>query len=87
MRKLRKSAAPFLLMAPLLGCSQNIVGTVEQMCDTLPPISVSKCDVLTDDTAREIEADNVAKETWCGIRQIEKKATSCKRIASLSPSK
>lgn len=57
------------------------------MCSTLPPISVSKCDVLTDDTAREIEADNVAKETWCGIRQIEKKATSCKRIASLSPSK
>lgn len=59
------------------GCAQNVIGTVDQMCDSLPPISVSKCDVLSDDTATQIEKDNVAKEVWCGKRQIKHAKSSC----------
>lgn len=77
-------ALAFALALPLGACGSQITGTVEQMCGSLPPVTVSKCDVLTDETAQGIEADNVAKETWCGIRKVERKKTACKatKIAS-----
>jgi hypothetical protein len=68
-----------LLMLPVLlsACAQNTVATVEQMCSSIRPISVSKCDVLSEQTASEIEADNLSKQAWCGKQEVERRKGSC----------
>lgn len=36
------------------------------MCSGVPPITTSKCDALTEQTALDIERDTAAKRVWCG---------------------
>lgn len=47
------------------GCSQTIAGTASQVCETWRPVTISKHDKLTDQTAKEIAGNNAARETWC----------------------
>lgn len=48
------------------GCSQTVAGTAAHVCETWKIVTVSKKDVLTDQTKREIAGNNAARETWCG---------------------
>lgn len=47
------------------GCSQTIAGTAQQMCEQWQIVTVSRKDVLTDETKRGIVGNNAARETWC----------------------
>jgi len=46
------------------------------MCKSWLPISVSRRDVLTERTAKEIAGNNAAAEVWCGMRPIVKEAVA-----------
>lgn len=64
---MRNSIAAIFLMA-LSGCAQTEVkpdGTAVQICRTWETIRPSRKDVLTDDTAKQIAGNNVAREQWC----------------------
>lgn len=50
------------------GCAQSVAGTAEQVCQTWRIVTVSKKDVLTDETKKEIVGNNAARETWCGTK-------------------
>jgi hypothetical protein len=52
--------------------------TKEALCRSWLPISVSKKDVLTDRTAKEIAGNNAAAAVWCGERPIAKEAAPAK---------
>lgn len=57
-----------ILVALLSGCaSQDIVATVEPACKLLCPVTVSKNDRLTDQTASQIEGNNAARDSMCKI--------------------
>jgi len=50
------------------------------VCRSWLPISVSRKDVLTEGTARQIAGNNAASEVWCGQRPIAKESPA--RVAS-----
>lgn len=52
------------MMLPLAGCATSGAGTKAGYCDVSQPILISKKDVLTDGTARQILSHN---ETWKSI--------------------
>jgi hypothetical protein len=76
-RKLLKLGA--LLSALSLTACENTkeirAGTIKQICDQWLPQSVSKKDVLTQETAAGIAGNNAANEVWCGDRPIVKELT------------
>jgi hypothetical protein len=77
MRKLAKLAV--LLSVPFLTACESgkeiRAGTVEQICKEWLPISVSKKDVLTQQTGSEIAGGNASNKVWCGPRSIPKQET------------
>ena len=69
MKKHTKRGTLCLLAAMLSGCASQLpelAGTVKQMCTSVPPITTSQCDALTEQTALDIERDTAAKRVWCG---------------------
>ena len=50
------------------GCTQapKPEGTAVQMCRGWKEVGIRKADKLTTDTAREIVANNEARQPWCG---------------------
>ena len=71
MRRLKRPAA-LLLLSMTSACSSitateppQITGTAEQICRTWETIRPSRKDVLTDETAKMIVGNNVAREQWC----------------------
>jgi hypothetical protein len=70
--------AALLSVLPLTACestSEIKAGTVQQVCRTWLPISVSRKDTLTPQTAAEIAGNNEAAKVWCGPRSIPKQET------------
>jgi hypothetical protein len=65
MEKLKPLA--LLLPLSLMGCSQSTVEIADSpaLCRSWKPVTVSKNDVLTRQTAEEIAANNAAQEVWC----------------------
>ena len=47
------------------GCAQTVAGTAAHVCDTWQPVTISKQDKLTDETARGIAGNNAARQAWC----------------------
>lgn len=62
---MRKIATIVCVSTVVGGCSQTIAGTAAHVCETWRPVTISKHDKLTDQTAREIAGNNAARETWC----------------------
>jgi hypothetical protein len=85
MRKPAKLAV--LLSVPLLTACESTqeikAGTVSQVCRTWLPISVSRKDTLTPQTAAEIAGNNEAAKVWCGPRPVQKLETPS-RVAAKS---
>lgn len=69
-----------MLSATLAGCSNDTFATKEAVCRSWLPISISRKDVLTDGTAKQIAGNNAASEVWCGQRPIAKEAPA--KVAS-----
>lgn len=89
MRRLTRRAPTCLLLATLTGCANQLetAGTVKQMCSGVPPISTSRCDVLTDQTALDIERDTAAKRVWCGPVPVAKQPPPANCPATQAPPK
>jgi hypothetical protein len=49
----------------LHGCAEIPVATVKPFCRAVKPTTVSKDDILTEETARGMEADNRALAKLC----------------------
>jgi type IV pilus biogenesis protein CpaD/CtpE len=66
-RKPRKSLTILCVLGAgtVSGCAQTVAGTASQVCETWRPISISKHDKLTDQTAGEIAGNNAARAVWC----------------------
>jgi len=60
------------LLTACANTSETRQGTVDQVCKQWLPLSVSKKDVLTQQTASEIAGSNAANRVWCGNRPIMK---------------
>lgn len=54
-----------MLLLTLTGCSKDITGTAEQMCQSWQTIRPSRKDVLTQGTKEQIAGNNAANEAWC----------------------
>jgi hypothetical protein len=52
------------VLVPLSGCSQAIVVTADELCQSWRRQTVSKDDKLTDKTASGIEGNNAARTAW-----------------------
>jgi hypothetical protein len=65
--------------------SEIRAGTVGQVCKQWLPISISKKDSLTQQTAAEIAGGNAANKAWCGDRPIVKELTPS-RVAEATKS-
>lgn len=63
--KLLLLASLLTCLVPLAGCSQSIVATAEPTCRAIKRVLVSKDDVLTEGTATQIEANNLARKRLC----------------------
>lgn len=76
-----------LLSVPFLTACESgkeiRAGTVEQICKEWLPISVSKKDILTQQTGAEIAGGNASNKVWCGPRPVEKQSPPS-RVASKS---
>jgi hypothetical protein len=86
MRRQAKLVA-LLSVLPLTACestSEIKAGTVKQVCNQWLPISISKKDSLTQQTAAEIAGGNAANKAWCGDRPIVKELTPS-RVAEAKP--
>ena len=66
--KLRKRA--LLLCAPVLlcGCASKpaVIASSRPFCKAVTNVCISKDDVLTDDTATQIEGNNLGRAKVCG---------------------
>lgn len=62
---MRRWSAIVVIAMASSGCSQTIAGTAAHVCETWRPVTISRHDKLTDQTAREIAGNNAARETWC----------------------
>jgi hypothetical protein len=71
------------LLTACANTSETRQGTVDQVCKQWLPTSISKKDILTQQTAAEIAGSNAANRVWCGNRPIEKQTPSS-RVASKS---
>lgn len=63
------------LLAPLTGCARNIVVTADALCKSWRYQTVSRKDVLTQETAAGIEGNNKARVTWGCHPNEDKPAT------------
>ena len=72
------------LLAACESTSEIRAGTVDQVCKQWLPTSISKKDILTQQTAAEIAGNNAANRVWCGVRPVEKQS-SPSRVAAKSP--
>jgi hypothetical protein len=54
--------------ALLTGCANQVVGTAQPTCRAIRTVLVSKDDVLTDGTATQIEANNLARKRLCAAK-------------------
>lgn len=50
----------------LCGCAQQIVATAKPFCAAVKDVTVSRDDVLTDGTARQIRQNIVGRKRVCG---------------------
>jgi hypothetical protein len=74
MRKLLLLAVPLSVI--LAGCSSPIAGTAPKLiCESWHPVTISKNDKLTDQTAREIAGNNAANVEFCGERKPQRVAS------------
>jgi hypothetical protein len=79
----KRSLLAVLLSVTAAGCSSGIPGIEPTyVCHSWLPISVSRKDVLTDETAKQIAGNNAAAEVWCGERPIRKDPA---KVASAQP--
>lgn len=72
-----------MLLTACESTSEIRAGTVGQVCKQWLPISVSKKDSLTQQTAQEIAGNNAAAKAWCGDRPVQKQETPS-RVAAKS---
>jgi hypothetical protein len=54
-----------ILMITLNGCATVPVATVKPFCRAVKPVTISKDDTITEETARGMEADNRALKKLC----------------------
>lgn len=75
MRTLKKLIVPLSALALLSGCSQKIVViAADELCKSWKHQTVSKKDVLTDETATIAEGNNKARPEWgCMLGKNEAK--------------
>jgi hypothetical protein len=70
---LSRLALPLCALALLPGCAPAIVATAQPSCRAVLPVTIDNEDWLTEGTAQQIEANNLARERLCGKRK--RKAT------------
>jgi hypothetical protein len=60
-----------LLCSPALlcGCAKTFVATAGPSCRAMQTVLISKDDGLTELTAQQIEANNLARERLCGRKK------------------
>lgn len=65
---MKPSKLALLLCAPVLlpGCAKNFVATARPHCKAVTTVWISKDDTLTEGTAQQIEANNLARDRLCG---------------------
>ena len=63
---MRTTTLILILATALAGCATTPVATVEPVCGGLRTVWVAKDDVLTERTASQIEANNLARVRLCG---------------------
>lgn len=70
--KCRRLCAAFVVTAALSGCASTREGTLAQICNDngWREIGVRKSDKISNDTAREIIGNNVAREAWCNAKRV-----------------
>jgi hypothetical protein len=61
---LKRLTLALALLVPLSGCAKQIVVTADALCKSWKHQTVSKRDVLTQDTAAGIEGNNKARPEW-----------------------
>lgn len=74
-----KRAAPLTCLALLGGCSSTPVATVEPFRTALRDVCIAREDVLTEDTAKQIEANNLA------LRRMLKRGSQCPKPRGKPP--
>lgn len=63
---LLKPALLLCALALLPGCAKTIVATAGPSCRAVQTVLISKDDTLTEGTAQQIEANNLARDRLCG---------------------
>lgn len=67
----RRLCTAIVVTAVLSGCAAPRQGTLAQICNDngWREIGVRKADKISDDTAREIVGNNVARAAWCNAKR------------------
>jgi hypothetical protein len=62
--------APLLCALGLLpGCAKSIVATAQPTCRSVLSVTIDNEDFLTEQTAQQIEANNLARDRLCGKKK------------------
>ena len=61
--RLMLALAPSLMLA---GCSGHIPAIDAAACEAWQPVWISRKDMLTEGTAKQIAGNNASREAWCG---------------------
>jgi hypothetical protein len=67
--RLSKLALPLCALVLLPGCAPTIVATAAPSCRALQTVLIDNEDWLTEQTAQQIEANNLARERLCGKKK------------------
>jgi hypothetical protein len=60
---------PLCALGLLCGCAKTFVATAGPSCRALQTVLISQDDGLTEGTAQQIEANNLAREKLCGKKK------------------
>jgi hypothetical protein len=60
---------PLCALVLLPGCAPTIVSTARPSCRALLTVTIDNEDWLTEGTAQQIEANNLARERLCGRKK------------------
>jgi hypothetical protein len=64
-----KPALLLCALALLPGCAKTIVATAQPSCRSVLSVTIDNEDWLTEQTAQQIEANNLARERLCGKKK------------------
>lgn len=88
-----KLASPLLVLVLLSACAkETIVATAEPLCESVRQVCISRGDVLTEGTASQVEANNLARTAVCKPKgdpcaDVRVKPSAVKPAAPKAPDK